>query len=401
MVFYAHYLQQALESPTIVVLTDRNDLDDQLYGQFARCREFLRQTPQHARSRQHLRELLAGRQAINTAKKADEQNYIYAVNVTKNIAADDITVFGAFKANGDWAVSVEDKTEGTSTAAASKENITVDSGTGANFFAFENTKGVLDDATTKVTKIVRGAEAESTQADKLLTAGNTLKTSDITVTNLSSDKTKLDVVIDSTAKRAVMEEVYDVTFEINGVPVVVPVTFEAHALTDGEKVANVEAVSADAGSVLNFTGVDGNGGPRGPVSPINIKASGSGTNITLTADAYRADDKDKGLLDSWYKDNDENGAVVAIKVKCPEGALGVKLGENKTINLSHANDGAVDGYLTFVVKIAEDEMGTSTKTFTLTWFTDASCSEGKNMGEGVVYTFDLTNVVWTGSEQQP
>ena len=50
MVFYAHYLQQALESPTIVVLTDRNDLDDQLYGQFARCREFLRQTPQHARS---------------------------------------------------------------------------------------------------------------------------------------------------------------------------------------------------------------------------------------------------------------------------------------------------------------------------------------------------------------
>ena len=33
MVFYAHYLQEALESPTIVVITDRNDLDDQLYGQ--------------------------------------------------------------------------------------------------------------------------------------------------------------------------------------------------------------------------------------------------------------------------------------------------------------------------------------------------------------------------------
>ena len=54
MVFYAHYLQQALESPTIVVLTDRNDLDDQLYGQFARCRDFLRQTPQQAQSRQQL-----------------------------------------------------------------------------------------------------------------------------------------------------------------------------------------------------------------------------------------------------------------------------------------------------------------------------------------------------------
>ena len=43
MVFYAHYLQEALEIPTIVVITDRNDLDDQLYGQFARCRDFLRQ----------------------------------------------------------------------------------------------------------------------------------------------------------------------------------------------------------------------------------------------------------------------------------------------------------------------------------------------------------------------
>lgn len=46
MVFYAHYLQKALESPTIVVITDRNDLDNQLYGQFSRCRDFLRQTPQ-------------------------------------------------------------------------------------------------------------------------------------------------------------------------------------------------------------------------------------------------------------------------------------------------------------------------------------------------------------------
>ena len=63
MVFYAHYLQQALESPTIVVITDRNDLDNQLYGQFSRCRDFLRQTPQQAESRQHLQELLANRQA--------------------------------------------------------------------------------------------------------------------------------------------------------------------------------------------------------------------------------------------------------------------------------------------------------------------------------------------------
>lgn len=87
MVFYTHYLQQALESPTIVVLTDRNDLDDQLYGQFARCREFLRQTPQHARSRQHLRELLAGRQAngiiFTTMQKFEESGE--ALSLRRNI----------------------------------------------------------------------------------------------------------------------------------------------------------------------------------------------------------------------------------------------------------------------------------------------------------------------------
>ncbi|MCR5660694.1 MAG: type I restriction endonuclease subunit R [bacterium] len=63
MVFYAHLLQEALDSPTIVVLTDRNDLDNQLYGQFAKCKNFLRQEPVQAESRQHLKSLLAGRLA--------------------------------------------------------------------------------------------------------------------------------------------------------------------------------------------------------------------------------------------------------------------------------------------------------------------------------------------------
>ena len=51
MVFYAHLLQEELESPTIVVITDRNDLDDQLFGQFSKCRDFLRQTPIQATCR--------------------------------------------------------------------------------------------------------------------------------------------------------------------------------------------------------------------------------------------------------------------------------------------------------------------------------------------------------------
>lgn len=78
MVFYAHLLQDALNSPTIVVLTDRNDLDDQLFGQFAKCANFLRQTPQQAESRSHLKELLAGRQAngiiFTTAQKFEESS---------------------------------------------------------------------------------------------------------------------------------------------------------------------------------------------------------------------------------------------------------------------------------------------------------------------------------------
>lgn len=63
MVFYAHLLQQVLEGPTIVVMTDRIDLDDQLYSQFAKCSSFLRQTPVQAESKVHLKSLLNGRQA--------------------------------------------------------------------------------------------------------------------------------------------------------------------------------------------------------------------------------------------------------------------------------------------------------------------------------------------------
>ena len=63
MVFYAHLLQKALNSPTIVVMTDRIDLDGQLYTQFARCAAFLRQDPVRAESKEHLKKLLEGRQA--------------------------------------------------------------------------------------------------------------------------------------------------------------------------------------------------------------------------------------------------------------------------------------------------------------------------------------------------
>ena len=60
MAFYAGRIirEPAMENPTVVVLTDRNDLDDQLFGTFSRCKELLRQPPVQAESRVHLRELL-------------------------------------------------------------------------------------------------------------------------------------------------------------------------------------------------------------------------------------------------------------------------------------------------------------------------------------------------------
>jgi type I restriction enzyme R subunit len=60
MLFYAGCIIEhpVMENPTLVFLTDRNDLDDQLFGQFQRCHEIVRQTPVQAESVKHLRELL-------------------------------------------------------------------------------------------------------------------------------------------------------------------------------------------------------------------------------------------------------------------------------------------------------------------------------------------------------
>ncbi|MCM1027042.1 MAG: type I restriction endonuclease subunit R [Roseburia sp.] len=88
MVFYTHLLQEALDSPTVVVITDRNDLDDQLYGQFAKCKDFLRQEPVQATCRKltetsgksevGLKDWLDGRQAygiiFTTMQKFEESS---------------------------------------------------------------------------------------------------------------------------------------------------------------------------------------------------------------------------------------------------------------------------------------------------------------------------------------
>ena len=74
MAFYAGrvVLHPAMENPTLVILTDRNDLDEQLFGTFSRCQELLRQEPEKAKDRAHLRELLkvaAGGVVFTTIQK--------------------------------------------------------------------------------------------------------------------------------------------------------------------------------------------------------------------------------------------------------------------------------------------------------------------------------------------
>ncbi|PIR92432.1 DEAD/DEAH box helicase [Candidatus Falkowbacteria bacterium CG10_big_fil_rev_8_21_14_0_10_44_15] len=58
MVFYSGKIIQALNNPTVIVLTDRNDLDDQLFGTFSRCSHLLRQAPKQVDTREQLKEYL-------------------------------------------------------------------------------------------------------------------------------------------------------------------------------------------------------------------------------------------------------------------------------------------------------------------------------------------------------
>ena len=59
MVFYSGKVIQTLDNPTLVLLTDRNDLDGQLFGTFSKCSELIRQTPKQAQDRADLKKLLS------------------------------------------------------------------------------------------------------------------------------------------------------------------------------------------------------------------------------------------------------------------------------------------------------------------------------------------------------
>lgn len=77
MVFYVGKIVRTLSNPTIVIITDRNDLDDQLFGTFADCRQLLRQTPVQADDRDTLKNLLrvaSGGVIFTTIQKFQPEN---------------------------------------------------------------------------------------------------------------------------------------------------------------------------------------------------------------------------------------------------------------------------------------------------------------------------------------
>ena len=127
MVFYAHLLQEALNSPTIVVMTDRNDLDNQLYGQFCKCKDFLRQTPVQATCRKlgdnpsstdiGLKNWLNGREAngiiFTTMQKFEESTEPLSERRNIIVMADE-----AHRGQYGFAEKVDDKTGKIKTGAA-------------------------------------------------------------------------------------------------------------------------------------------------------------------------------------------------------------------------------------------------------------------------------------------
>jgi len=90
MVFYTGKIVLALHNPTIVVITDRNDLDDQLFDTFAATTQLLRQEPKQVEDRQNLKELLkvaSGGVIFSTIQKfqPDEGNVFETLSERENI----------------------------------------------------------------------------------------------------------------------------------------------------------------------------------------------------------------------------------------------------------------------------------------------------------------------------
>ena len=93
MLFLAHLLRNRLSNPTIIVITDRNDLDDQLYSQFAKCSDFLRTSPIKAKDGASLTKLLEkttyGGIFFTTMQKFEENDHALSLRDDIIVMADE------------------------------------------------------------------------------------------------------------------------------------------------------------------------------------------------------------------------------------------------------------------------------------------------------------------------
>jgi type I restriction enzyme R subunit len=152
MAFYAGQIikHPAMQNPTLVVLTDRNDLDDQLFATFSMCKDLLRQTPQQAEDREHLRKLLdrpSGGVIFTTLQKfspEDDANNYPVLTDRKNVV---VIADEAHRSQYGFRAKVEAKTGKVSYGFAKYLRDGLPS---ASFIGFTGTPIEADDVNTPV-----------------------------------------------------------------------------------------------------------------------------------------------------------------------------------------------------------------------------------------------------------
>lgn len=152
MVFYAGKIVLSLNNPTIVVITDRNDLDDQLFDTFAGCKQLLRQDPVQAESREHLKDLLkvAGGGIVfttiqNFSPEDNEKDFFDLLSERKNIV---VIADEAHRSQyGFGAKTIYDKNNGARTAYGFAKYLR-DALPNASFIGFTGTPIEKEDAST-------------------------------------------------------------------------------------------------------------------------------------------------------------------------------------------------------------------------------------------------------------
>jgi len=152
MVFYSGRVVLELSNPTIVVITDRNDLDDQLFDTFANNRQLLRQKPIQAKSRTHIRELLqtAGGGVIFTTLQKflpEEQGEKFPLlSERQNIV---VIADEAHRSHYGFAAKINENTEGASYISYGFAKHLRDALPQASFIGFTATPVEKEDASTR------------------------------------------------------------------------------------------------------------------------------------------------------------------------------------------------------------------------------------------------------------